>query len=139
MSEVINVLDFEEEIEKILNQVKEKTVSGLDRATTRISTIAVEEIKRKSPVRATPYGGSYKAGWRKKEDRDLSRQQMAKVYQVHNATDYQLTHLLEFGHANARGTGRTPAYVHIEPVQKMIDEKYTAEAEKEINNELERD
>lgn len=134
MSELIDINEFAEAIEEIMSKIKDKTTKGLDRATTRISTKAVEAVKSTSPVMT----GDYKNGWRKKLDGELSRQQLAKVYQVHNATDYQLTHLLEFGHANARGTGRTPAYVHIEPVQKMIDEEYTAEAAKEINNELER-
>ena len=57
--------------------------------------------------------GPYAKGWRatKKDGGWI----------VHNATDYQLTHLLENGHVirNKYGEyGRTPAYKHIGPAEQ---------------------
>ena len=41
--------------------------------------------------------GDYKKGWRIKQDK------ARKSIIVHNATDYQLTHLLEHGHVKRNG------------------------------------
>jgi hypothetical protein len=54
------------------------------------------------------------------------------VITVYNKTDYQLTHLLEKGHAIAGGTGRVPAYPHIGPVER----KYIPQYEERINEIL---
>lgn len=58
--------------------------------------------------------GEYKTGWRAKKVGDK--------WVVHNATDYELTHLLEKGHAKVGG-GRVAAKPHIGIVeQEMIKE-----------------
>ncbi|WP_420837676.1 HK97 gp10 family phage protein [Bacillus mesophilum] len=58
--------------------------------------------------------GDYRKGWRAKR--------VGNKFIIHNATDYQLTHLLEKGHAK-KGGGRVPAYPHIRPAeQRAIDE-----------------
>lgn len=65
----------------------------------------VAELKATSPELT----GSYAEGWQKKTAYESP---LDIRVQVHNKTDYQLTHLLEDGHANVGG-GRTPAYPHI--------------------------
>lgn len=69
------------------------------------SKVCVAELKATSPELT----GSYASGWRK---RTAYEGPTDIRMQVHNKTDYQLTHLLEDGHANVDG-GRTPAYPHI--------------------------
>ena len=51
---------------------------------------------------------------------------------MHNATDYQLTHLLEFGHAINGGTKRVKAIPHIEPAKENAVETFVQEVEKVI-------
>ena len=65
----------------------------------------VAELKTTSPSLT----GSYAKGWRAKVAYEGSTDIRM---QIHNATDYQITHLLEDGHAKVNG-GRVPAYPHI--------------------------
>lgn len=53
------------------------------------------------------------------------------IIKIHNKTDYQLTHLLEFGHATRNG-GRTKPEPHIRP----IEEKYSKEFENELKKKI---
>lgn len=67
--------------------------------------------------------GSYAKGWRKKTAYEDSKEIRVQVY---NATDYQLTHLLEHGHAlvsygKVRGTvGAKP---HIGPAEEKTEKQ----------------
>lgn len=54
---------------------------------------------------------------------------------VHNAKNYQLTHLLEFGHALRRGgrtVGSTAAYPHIETVNAKTEEMIVEKIEQKL-------
>ena len=75
----------------------------------------VDELKQSSPKLT----GSYRRGWRKKQTYADTRTKRNTVF---NKTDYQLTHLLEYGHASRNG-GRVNPRVHIKPVEeKMVTE-----------------
>lgn len=84
-------------------------VKGAVRETARA---CVKELRATSPKRAGKHksAGSYAKGWRARAAYDGRFDIRIEVY---NKTDYQLTHLLEHGHANAKGGGRTPAHPHI--------------------------
>lgn len=74
--------------------------------------------------------GRYAKGWTVKKDRKNKSYYVVKIW---NRTDYQLTHLLEFGHATRNG-GRTRAFPHIRPVE----EKYSNEFEKQLEKKIRR-
>ena len=85
-----------------------KTLSGkADEASLKVVKTLVKDIKAGAPVRKKN-GGSYKKGWTYKKE--------GHIYKVHNRTDYQLTHLLEKGHAKIGG-GRVPGRAHIRPAE----------------------
>ena len=82
------------------------------------------ELKRTSPRRSGPNGGAYAKDWAATA---LERSRYGLRNVVHNKRHYRLTHLLENGHANARGGGRTPAHPHIGIAEahalEMLEEK----------------
>ena len=93
----------------------------------KIAKEGVKELKATSPrnKRNSAKRGKYARGWRvKKESR---RGEVHCI--IHNATDYQLTHLLEKPHLKRNG-GYTSPIVHIKPVEESCISRY----EKNVKN-----
>lgn len=83
------------------NTVTEQLKEGVE----EVATGTVNELRTSSPKST----GKYRKGWKKKKAFENAT---TLRYTVHNATSYQLTHLLEFGHAKVNG-GRVEAIPHI--------------------------
>lgn len=76
--------------------------------------------------------GKYRKGWRLAIDYTALGKKTAIVY---NATDYQLTFLLENGHKNRDGTIMVAAPIkHIKPAEKKAVEKFEKGVEEIIKN-----
>lgn len=108
----INVAQLANHIAQTLAEYSEMTEEHLEAIKDEVSTKCVERLKSVSPVLT----GSYAKGWRKKR--------VNTAWVVHNATDYQLTHLLENGHANIAVGKPTPPIPHIRPVELAIIEEF---------------
>lgn len=104
--------EIREEVEELTDEVADETLN---------------EIKANSPVGK----GSYKKGWRKKTEVSALGKKTITVY---NATDYQLTHLLENGHLNRDGTTRAAPIKHIKPAEEKAVEKFEKGVEEIIKN-----
>ena len=112
-----------EELEKALKNylntyaedIEDDVVECVDQVTKAAKTELVNTSPRGKGKRDTPY---YK-GWTIKLQKK-GKGKYTKV--VWNRTNYQLTHLLEFGHVTRNG-GRTKPIEHIRPVE----EKYKVE------------
>ena len=71
--------------------------------------------------------GKYAKGWRIKTTKGSNYISCV----IHNATDYQLTHLLEKGHLTRNGS-KTKPIVHIKPVEESCVKEYEKNVEKII-------
>lgn len=69
----------------------------------KIAQYTTEEIKKNSPVLT----GDYKEGWAYR----IEKGGLSVI--IYNKTDYQLTHLIEFGHIS-HDNGYTKPHPHIE-------------------------
>ena len=86
---------------------------------------AVKQLKSTSPKLT----GKYAKSWKQKTVKESSSQKDIVVH----AGRYQLTHLLENGHAK-RGGGRVQGIPHIKPVEEKVTEKL----EDDIKEDLQR-
>lgn len=125
MSKTVEASLVDKEIMKYLQDYKEDISEVVEKVSNKVGKEATDELKNTSP---TGYRKSYAKGWRLKKDKSGRNKYIVKI---HNKTDYQLTHLLEFGHATRNG-GRTRAFPHIRPTE----EKYKKVFEKELKKEI---
>lgn len=102
-------IDLSDEIAQALREYTSDVEEDLEREKEAIAKEAVAKLKRAGSF--TDSTGKYRKGWRVKK--------VGTKFVVHNATRYQLTHLLENGHAKRNG-GRTKAFSHIAPVDEWV-------------------
>lgn len=106
------VLDALQEYSDVVEEDFEKIVK-------KVAQEGRKTLKSTSPRGTGTWKGHYAGHWSVKQERKGNGK---FSYTIHNRGKYQLTHLLENGHAN-RGGGRTPAITHIKPVEEWcIDE-----------------
>ncbi len=128
MSAKVKVDQLASEINKVLEEYIDFTEEAVDKGVSETADEAVKELRNAHPPGSGQYGPwdkKYNKGWTvKKTKRD-------KTATIHNATDYQLTHLLEKGHAKQNG-GRTRAFPHIAPVAEKCEDNLVKNIKKWI-------
>lgn len=102
-------------IAKELSEYSQDVTDGLKKSVKQVANECKDEIVQNSPVLT----GSYKKGWGTKISYEASDDIRITV---RNKTDYQLTHLLEYGHAMPTG-GRVEGKPHIRPAEENAAEK----------------
>ena len=127
---VIPIDRMANEIAQTISEYSEDVSDAMRKAVAESSAEAVLDLKRNSQKRVKN-GGAYAKSWKYS-----AIQQTRTVFKnvVHNAKHYRLTHLLEHGHANARGGGRTPAYPHIGLAEQKAIEKLEEKMRQYIND-----
>jgi len=101
----IKVNDLDKALIQEMNEYYGLVGEELKKAVKGAAKKTVKELRSTSPVKT----GSYSKGWTVKQTEEKANRVMLVV---HNKTDYQLTHLLENGHAKQNG-GRTRKFPHI--------------------------
>jgi len=108
----IDINDLAREINRQLAEYANGVGEEVEALAEKTAKEGAKRLKVSSPKRKTK-GGTYAKGWRAKK--------VGNTWTTYNK-HYQLTHLLEKGHAKVNG-GRVDAIVHIAPTeQEMIDE-----------------
>ena len=116
-----NILDIKE----ILNDYSLDIQDAITQEAQNVAKKGVAELKNTSPKRT----GKYRKGWRVKTDKGKGFVECT----IHNATSWQLTHLLEKPHA-LRGGGFSRPQVHIAPVEQQCVSEYQKNVENIIKN-----
>lgn len=117
---MVKIDQLTNEIAKALRSYTNDVEEGMQESKEKVSKDAAAKLRANSPKGKT---GDYAKGWRVKR--------RGTSFVVHNATDYQLTHLLEKGHAKVNG-GRVAPQVHIKPVEEEAIQEFEDAVEKVI-------
>ena len=125
MSKSISGEMLSKEIMKALEGYYNDISDIVEKDANEIGKEAVKTIKQESPKGAT---GEYAKSWRLRKDKKGKNSYIVKLY---NKDHYQLTHLLEFGHATADG-GHTEAQPHIRPVEQEYSKKFEDKLKQDI-------
>ena len=111
------------DISNILNEYSQDIQDGITQAAEDIAKDGANELKMKSPKRT----GKYSKGWR--VDKRSGKGFVHTT--IYNATNWQLTHLLEKPHLLRNGKKSTPK-VHIQPVEEKCINNFKKTVEKII-------
>lgn len=115
------VMDY---LENYKEAIDEDVIETVDEITKK----ARDELKQISPRGKGTRSNPYYKGWAIK----LSKKRSGVYHKViWNKTNYQLTHLLEFGHVTRNG-GRTKAIPHIRPIEQKYNVEFVDKLEKKI-------
>jgi len=123
MSQNVSIDDMDDVIMNELEKYANLATDDMKDAVKDTAKSVKKDIESSAPV----LNGRYKKSWRIKKIRENAN---SLDVLVHSSNRYQLTHLLEFGHAK-RGGGRVAGKPHIEPAAekgeqdliKAIEEK----------------
>lgn len=108
------------EIEKIISKYNDELIEKINVVGKRIAQKGRTVLKNDPAGFNTRWGrNKYTSGWRVSEERT----RVTVGYEIHQAKQPTLTHLLENGHAMPNG-GRAKAYPHIDPVAEVIAEDF---------------
>lgn len=112
----------------ILDTVSKKVDGVMKTTSMQVAKEAVQTLKNTSP-KGSPHLRKYAEGWK------VSRKAGIDLV-VHNATNYQLAHLLENSHVirNKYGTyGRTNPIKHIKPVEEWAQDEWPRRIMEELD------
>lgn len=113
------------DISNILDEYSIEIQEGITKAAEDVANAGAKELKATSPKRT----GKYSKGWRVNK-----RSGKGFVHTtIYNATNWQLTHLLEKPHLLRNGKKSKPI-VHIEPVEEKCIKDFQKEVEHIIKN-----
>lgn len=131
MAKTISVNELSKEIEKALTDFVGVTEDAVDKGVSETANDAIKALRSAHPAGSGQYGSwdKYNKGWKIMQTKTDKRYHRKAT--IHNATDYQLTHLLEKGHAKVNG-GRTRAFPHIAPVADKYEDELVQNIRKYI-------
>lgn len=125
MAGSIDIDDLADEIMEGLMEYADLATDTVKKAVKKAGNTVKKEIQATAPSDTGKYKKSFKVTKRKETSNVLE-------VTVHSKDRYQLTHLLEKGHAK-RGGGRVSAIPHIAPAEEKGIRKLTEEIERGLS------
>lgn len=121
MSNKISIGNLTGEISRMLDEYSGAVASDVKDCCRKVAKETVKKLKSSSPERS----GSYKKSWRS----TVVAENSSGVQIVVHDGKYQLTHLLEFGHAK-RGGGRVSPIPHVKQAEEEAASRLMEEIKK---------
>lgn len=125
MAGSIDIDDLADEIMEGLTEYANLATDTMKKAVKKAGNKVKKEIQENAPKDTGEYKKSFKVTKRKETANSMQ-------VTVHSKDRYQLTHLLEKGHAK-RGGGRVAAIPHIEPAEQEGIRLLTEEIERGLS------
>lgn len=130
MSNTVKPEDLQKAIMEYLEDYVEDIEEDVENTANTVVKEAKQELVQTSPKSGIARKTKYYKGWAiKNGGRTRKKHYYGKT--IWNKTNYQLTHLLEFGHATRNG-GRTQAQPHIRKVEEKYGTQFADLLEKKI-------
>ena len=120
------------DISEILNDYSEEIQESITKIAQEVANEGQSKLKLTSPKnkKNTTHKGRYAKGWRVKTIKGKGFVNCT----IYNATDYQLTHLLEKEHMTRNGGKYIPKRKHIEPVNDECCNNFEKGVEEIVKN-----
>lgn len=126
---IASVDNLSEEIERMLQDFNVQAIEAANNSIEETAEEAAEMLRKGGPYRERTgkYTRDWTAGQREK------RKSVVEIngYTVYNKKNYQLTHLLEYGHQSRNG-GRVKAFSHITPVNEQVGQMVVNKLERKL-------
>ena len=133
----VSVDELSNVILEYLENFKDVTEEACESGVLETADEAVKDLRSAHPVgsegqQAGKYNSwdKYNSGWTKRKSTQKTRLKGIQAT-IWNEKHYQLTHLLEKGHAKVNG-GRTRAFPHIAPVEEKCEDALVKNIRKNI-------
>lgn len=132
MSDKVKVDDLADYIVKLMKEFEGTTDEACKKGVLETADDAVQELRNAHPAGSGQYHSwnEYNKGWKKRASSQKTKLKGIQAI-VFNEKHYQLTHLLEKGHALVKG-GHTAAFPHIAPVEQKCEENLIKNIKKNI-------
>ena len=124
MSQTIKIDQLADTVMKGMQEYAELATDDLKKDVQKAAKAVQDQIRDTAPRKT----GRYAKSWTSKKTKETSD---SIVYTVHSKNRYQLTHLLENGHAK-RGGGRARAFPHIPPAESAGAEQLVRDVERDL-------
>lgn len=123
--------DFRELMNALFDEYGAEVISAAETAARKTSDQARQNLRSTAVGDFKNRSGRYRKGWRA----SVEVSALSVSVTVYNKTDWQLTHLLEYGHQLIRGgrsIGEVRAYPHLEKENEWAAEEFQKRLKEEI-------
>ena len=124
MSKAIKPENLQKALLNYLENYVEDIQDDVEETTDSITKEAKQELIKESPRSGIARRTKYYKGWTIKTGARTRKRSYKYTKIIWNKTNYQLTHLLEFGHHTKNGTGWVKAQPHIRKVEEEYGTKF---------------